>query len=438
MSNMAIDIKQLNTAASTNGAVIVDADSGVAWSNSVTSALRAPAGTTAQRPGSPVAGHIRFNSTTVAGEMYDGTAWNSFGGAVAAATITRNVTGTASFGAGELLANIGGSVSSNANIKISTNQLQLANGTVAAPSLGMSTDGTTGLNYDGTTMSLVAAGVSSIDINKATGNVTVNKNLNVIGALTYIESTTLQVGDKNIEIGKVAVPTDVTADGGGVTLLGATNKTMVWDSATSEWQFNQPITSKAGATSSLGVYNATNFKTMFKAAAGQAADVTYTLPAADGTAGQVLKTDGAGALAWASPAGGGMVFKKFTVTANSVNGTVQIYGIGSQADCDASTVTASGTGDTITVVQGGSFILTGLSFHCPAGFNATTNIYFRFNCLNATVNVDDAVIPNIIHYNLAGVIQAQTNITYSNTGGVTQITKAGLSASAGAKWLMRT
>jgi hypothetical protein len=36
--------------------------------------LRAPVGTTAQRP-SPVAGHIRHNSTTSMLEIYDGSSW---------------------------------------------------------------------------------------------------------------------------------------------------------------------------------------------------------------------------------------------------------------------------------------------------------------------------------------------------------------------------
>jgi hypothetical protein len=39
--------------------------------------LQYPSGTTAQRPGSPAAGMMRFNTTTVAMEYYNGTAWVS-------------------------------------------------------------------------------------------------------------------------------------------------------------------------------------------------------------------------------------------------------------------------------------------------------------------------------------------------------------------------
>lgn len=40
-----------------------------------TSALKIPVGTTAQRPGTPVLGQIRYNSTTGGVESYSGTSW---------------------------------------------------------------------------------------------------------------------------------------------------------------------------------------------------------------------------------------------------------------------------------------------------------------------------------------------------------------------------
>lgn len=43
--------------------------------------LDLPAGTTAQRPGSPSSGMIRFNSSTTSFEGYNGSAWGSLGGA---------------------------------------------------------------------------------------------------------------------------------------------------------------------------------------------------------------------------------------------------------------------------------------------------------------------------------------------------------------------
>ena len=47
---------------------------------SSTSALQIPSGTTAQRPGSPTAGDLRFNTTTTSAEIYNGTAFVAVGG----------------------------------------------------------------------------------------------------------------------------------------------------------------------------------------------------------------------------------------------------------------------------------------------------------------------------------------------------------------------
>ena len=41
--------------------------------------LNLPSGTTAQRPVSPVAGMVRFNTTTGYAEIYNGSVWIKFG-----------------------------------------------------------------------------------------------------------------------------------------------------------------------------------------------------------------------------------------------------------------------------------------------------------------------------------------------------------------------
>ncbi len=52
---------------------------GVASFNA-TSAVKIPVGTTAQRPGTPVAGQMRYNSTLDQAEVYSGTEWKAVGG----------------------------------------------------------------------------------------------------------------------------------------------------------------------------------------------------------------------------------------------------------------------------------------------------------------------------------------------------------------------
>ena len=81
----------------------------------------------------------------------------------------------------------------------------------------------------------------------ATGvNLTLSGDLTVNGTTTTINTTTLQVEDKNIEIGKVSSPSDTTADGGGWTLLGSTNKTFNWLNATDSWTSSEHIEIASG------------------------------------------------------------------------------------------------------------------------------------------------------------------------------------------------
>ena len=72
-------------------------------------------------------------------------------------------------------------------------------------------------------------------------NLTLSGDLTVNGTTTTINTTTLQVEDKNVEIGKVSSPSDTTADNGGWTLLGATNKTFNWVNATDAWTSSEHI-----------------------------------------------------------------------------------------------------------------------------------------------------------------------------------------------------
>jgi len=66
-------------------------------------------------------------------------------------------------------------------------------------------------------------------------NVVVSGNLTVNGTTETINSTTVSVADKNIELGSVASPTNATANGGGITLHGATDKTLNWVLGTTAW-----------------------------------------------------------------------------------------------------------------------------------------------------------------------------------------------------------
>lgn len=58
----------------------------------------------------------------------------------------------------------------------------------------------------------------------------------------------MTVEDKNIEIAKVASPTDVTCDGAGLTFKGTTEKTITWSNANDSFDFNQKVNLSSGLT----------------------------------------------------------------------------------------------------------------------------------------------------------------------------------------------
>jgi len=121
-----------------------------------------------------------------------------------------------------------------------------ADPTLAAGELAIETDTDFYKIGDGST-AWTSLGYSSLPSGTAplasptfTGTVTM-ADLVVNGTTSTINSATLTVDDKNIELGSVASPSDTTADGGGITLKGATDKTITWVNSTDTWDFNQGI-----------------------------------------------------------------------------------------------------------------------------------------------------------------------------------------------------
>lgn len=84
-------------------------------------------------------------------------------------------------------------------------------------------------------------------------DVSIAGNLTVAGTTTTLDTQTLQVKDKNIDIGYVASPSspsNTTADGGGISLLAGVdgNKTIVWDLANNNWTSSENWNIATGKT----------------------------------------------------------------------------------------------------------------------------------------------------------------------------------------------
>jgi hypothetical protein len=122
------------------------------------------------------------------------------------------------------------------------------NGTLPIANGGTgSTNGTASLNINGT-VGATTPTTGSFTTVTTSSDVTVGGNLTVNGTTTTVNSTTLNVDDKNIELGAVASPTDTTADGGGIDLLGTTTKTIRWDSANANWTSSENWNLATGKT----------------------------------------------------------------------------------------------------------------------------------------------------------------------------------------------
>jgi len=112
-----------------------------------------------------------------------------------------------------------------------------------------------------------------------TGTTTIAGDLTVTGTTTNINTTNLVVEDKNIVLADVATPTDVTADGGGITLKGTTDKSLNWVDATDAWTSSEDfnlLTGKTYEINGTAVLSSTQVlgKTIGGTSAGDIADIS--------------------------------------------------------------------------------------------------------------------------------------------------------------------
>lgn len=100
------------------------------------------------------------------------------------------------------------------------------------------------------------SGPSTIYIDPAvvgdnTGKVVIRGDLEVKGSTTTIESQTLTIVDKNIELASNST-TDSFSDGGGITLKGTVDHTITFTDIDDSWQFSENLTPISDNTKDLG------------------------------------------------------------------------------------------------------------------------------------------------------------------------------------------
>lgn len=119
---------------------------------------------------------------------------------------------------------------------------QTANTIFAGPS--------TGANATPTFRALVSGDIPSLSYlplsgGTVSGALTVTGDLTVSGTTTTVNSTTLVVVDKNIELAYGST-TEAAATGGGITLHGLTDHTIIYTTGTSSWDFSEHMNLASG------------------------------------------------------------------------------------------------------------------------------------------------------------------------------------------------
>ncbi len=85
-----------------------------------------------------------------------------------------------------------------------------------------------------------------------TGKVVIKGDLEVKGTTTTIESQTLIVADKNIELA-TGSSSDSISDEGGITLKGTTDHTIIFKDIDDAWQFSENLTPSLDSSKDLGI-----------------------------------------------------------------------------------------------------------------------------------------------------------------------------------------
>ena len=98
-------------------------------------------------------------------------------------------------------------------------------------------------NITPTSVVISGEGATAVTINSSGINagIATFTNLTVNGTQTIINTTSLEITDKNIGIGSTSTPSDSYADGAGITIYGTTNKTLTWDNSNSRLAFSTNV-----------------------------------------------------------------------------------------------------------------------------------------------------------------------------------------------------
>ena len=203
-----------------------------------------------------------YGAYTTLGTNQTITGNKTFSGTVVVATPTANTHATTKLYVDQAISGVAtaftvaANTGSNLTITSGSDTLTVVGGTgitTAASATDTITITNTGvISLSGTSDQIAVSASNGAVTLSLPSNVTISNNLVVTGDLTVqgntttLNTATLVVEDKNIVLSNVATPTDSTADGAGITILGATNKTINWVDATDAWTSSENLNLLAG------------------------------------------------------------------------------------------------------------------------------------------------------------------------------------------------
>lgn len=273
-------------------------------------------------------------------------------------------------------------------------------GTVRLATTADITNGTAGKIVDAAQLSSkVSSSISSalsasplfLNSIETSGNATINGNLTVNGTTTTIDSQTLLIEDRNIEIGVVTSPTDSTANTGGITLKGAIDKTFQWLSATGSWTSSENINIASGKTYKINGTNVLTSTTLGSGVVNSSLTSVGTIATGVWQGTAIVDTY----LATISTAG---KVSNSATTATALNTTNAIVARDGSGNFTAGTITAALTGNASTATKLSSartFALTGdvtgtVSSDLTSGASISTSIASGV-IVNADVDASAAI-----------------------------------------------
>jgi len=217
------------------------------------------------------------------------------------------------------------------------------------------------------------SGSPNITVNNVVAAAGTFTNLTVNGTQTIINTTSLEIADKNIGIGSTSSPSDALADGAGITIYGSTNKTITWERDTGCFEYNQPNKFR-------GVIETVSTGTTYALSGGKVVlelDVrnatTYTHSLSNGSVGIVS-------------------FKNMPADTGVSNGTTITVIFTQNATGTANTTAATGIGTNCFVIgfENGAAVASGISTRALVGTATTVTL--------STTASDRDFVSFFVHY----------------------------------------